>query len=590
MASEPFIDYKPTWEVLGGGDVSLESGSDSATERNRLKSAEEKGKDPSKEKGGRDKYRTHDELKIRSVLVVNVSSALDGCDDQLLPATFRALESDLGFHPSLLGYITLSQTLCLSIFCPLWGYLADRHSRKWLLVFGTTAWGIITTALGLVSEFWQVALLRALNGVFLGSVGPVSQSILADTSRRRSLGYSFGLVQLCTSMGRLVGGVVTTTVAQVQMGALKGWRACFICVGALSCLLGVLISFILEEIPRRRVLRPRMDDSGGTGSVSQSPDTWSSFLKAVFTESVFTPSVLIVILEGLVGTIPWSAFSFNTMFFQYCNMSDLKAAYIMGALLIGSAVGGVLGGLLGDKLYEWSPWHGRPLVGQFAMAVRVPLLVIAYVVVPKEETSFTIFMFLALFVGLSSMAGVAVNRPILADVVRPNHKATVFALTVAVEGSGAAILGAPLVGYLAEHSFGYLRTTLLVSEMPEQLRVGNANALAAALAFLTVIPWSISFILYGLLHFTYGRDQERMNTIVEKEYRQDEQDEQDGQDRRHTRMGDVDTETAVSADAVAEGFVGGDDSNSDATPLRSSPRRAEALSRSSTDVQRQPQQ
>lgn len=158
MASEPFIDYKPTWEVLGGGEVSLESGSDSATERNRLKSAEEKRKDPSKEKGGRDKYRTHDELKIRSVLVVNVSSALDGCDDQLLPATFRALESDLGFHPSLLGYITLSQTLCLSIFCPLWGYLADRHSRKWLLVFGTTAWGIITTALGLVSEFWQVTL------------------------------------------------------------------------------------------------------------------------------------------------------------------------------------------------------------------------------------------------------------------------------------------------------------------------------------------------------------------------------------------------------------------------------------------------
>lgn len=76
---------------------------------------------------------------------------------------------------------------------------------------------------------------------------------------------------------------------------------------------------------------------------------------------------------------------------------------------------------------------------------------------------------------------------------------------MAVEGSGAAILGAPLVGYLAEHSFGYLRTTLLVSEMPEQLRVGNANALAAALAFLTVIPWSISFILYGLLHFTYGQ-------------------------------------------------------------------------------------
>ncbi|CDI83486.1 transmembrane domian-containing protein, putative [Eimeria acervulina] len=565
MASEPFIDYKPTWEVLAGDEGSVESASDSATEKSPMKQrkggaigAKYKAQD------SRDRHETQDSLKLRSIAVVNVSSALDGCDDQLLPATFRALESDLGFHPSLLGYITLSQTLCLSLFCPLWGYLADRHSRKWLLVFGTTAWGVITTALGLVSEFWQVALLRALNGVFLGSVGPVSQSILADTSRRRSLGFSFGLVQLCTSMGRLVGGVVTTTVAQIQMGALKGWRACFICVGAMSCLLGVLISFVLEEIPRRRVLRPRMDDSGGTGSVMQSSDTWSSFLKEVVTKSLSTPSVLIVLVE-------------------YCNMSDLKAAYIMGALLIGSAAGGVLGGLLGDKLYDWSPGHGRPLVGQFAMAVRVPLLVVAYVIVPKEETSFAVFMLLALLVGFSSMAGVAVNRPILADVVRPNHKATVFALvsshvqmpqgmeavwlckvkvfgcilpacasvfrellshdfvepggncslsylrlqTVAVEGSGAAILGAPLVGYLAEHSFGYLRTTLLVAEMPEQLRLGNANALASALAFLTVIPWSISFLLYGLLHFTYGRDQQRISAVLEEEFRHDDEDKED---------------------------------------------------------------
>ena len=74
----------------------------------------------------------------------------------------------------------------------------------------------------------------------------------------------------------------------------------------------------------------------------------------------------------------------------------------------------------------------RTRAGQFAMAVRVPLLVVAYVVVPKEETSFAVFMLLALLVGLPSMAGVAVNRPILADVVRPNHKATVFALVSSV--------------------------------------------------------------------------------------------------------------------------------------------------------------
>ncbi|KAL8451339.1 hypothetical protein Emag_002774 [Eimeria magna] len=121
MASEPFIDYKPSWEALGGGTGTP---SDSAVETDQAAAKKVCAKvDPD------DKYRTHDALKNRSVVVVNISSALDGCDDQLLPATFRALESDLGFHPSLLGYITLSQTL--------------------------SSWGCVTTALGLVSEFWQ---------------------------------------------------------------------------------------------------------------------------------------------------------------------------------------------------------------------------------------------------------------------------------------------------------------------------------------------------------------------------------------------------------------------------------------------------
>lgn len=122
--------------------------------------------------------------------------------------------------------------------------------------------------------------------------------------------------------------------------------------------------------------------------------------------------------------------------------------------------------------------------------------------------------------------------------------------------------------------------------------VCSAEPLDVVPEYRVSVPFVLVYYLCILCSFDIaGRDQERMNTIVEKEYRQDEQDEQDAQDRRrHTRMGDVDTETAVSADAVAEGFVGGDDSNSDATPLRSSPRRAEAFSRSSTGVRRQPQQ
>lgn len=142
MASEPFIDYKPSQAGLPPLPASPSQSS-----------AEDEPLYPSKRKLKKERANA---LKAKSLLMVNASAALDGCDDQLLPATFRALERDLNFHPSLLGYITLAQTMCLSLLCPLWGYLSDRHSRKWLLAFGTFAWGLTTTLLGLVSEFWQV--------------------------------------------------------------------------------------------------------------------------------------------------------------------------------------------------------------------------------------------------------------------------------------------------------------------------------------------------------------------------------------------------------------------------------------------------
>ncbi|PFH34787.1 transporter, major facilitator family protein [Besnoitia besnoiti] len=517
MASEPFIDFKPS---KAGLPPIPPSPSQSSAEDEPLVSGEKK----------KDKKDRLNVMKTKSLMMVNSSAALDGCDDQLLPATFRALERDLNFHPSLLGYITLAQTMCLSLLCPLWGYLSDRHSRKWLLAFGTSAWGLTTTLLGLVSEFWQVTLLRAMNGVFLGSVGPISQSILADTASSKSLGYSFGLIQLCSCIGRLVGGVVTTSVALLDVGVLRGWRVCFFCVGGASIVLGILIAIFLEEIPRKKSRRRAklLDESGGTGGPAPQPQeeqNWLSFFKDVFSQSLSTPSIVIILAEGLLGTVPWSAFSFNTMYFQYCAMSDLEAAVLTGSLLIGAAAGGVMGGLLGDHLFHWSRGHGRPLVGQVAMLCRIPLLVLAYVVVPKEEDYFYAYFIIALLVGFTSMSGVAVNRPILSDVVRPDHKGTVFAITVALEGSSAAILGAPLVGFLAESAFGYERTSLLVKDMPSHLRLGNAEALAKSLFLLTVIPWSISFFLYGMLHFTYEKDQIALAKIVRDEYEHGDDDE-----------------------------------------------------------------
>lgn len=71
------------------------------------------------------------------------------------------------------------------------------------------------------------------------------------------------------------------------------------------------------------------------------------------------------------------------------------------------------------------------------------------------------------------------------------------------EGIGAALLGAPLVGMLAENVFGYaLPKKGHLSEKYDR----NADALGSALAITTVGPWFLSLGLYQLLMRTYKQD------------------------------------------------------------------------------------
>ncbi len=60
--------------------------------------------------------------------------------------------------------VTFFKALTQALAAPLWGSLADdgRLRRKSILVGGTWAWGVITCALGVVSDFWVMFVLREI--------------------------------------------------------------------------------------------------------------------------------------------------------------------------------------------------------------------------------------------------------------------------------------------------------------------------------------------------------------------------------------------------------------------------------------------
>merc|ERR1719359_2191244 len=114
--------------------------------------------------------------------LVCLVAALEGADTMLLGATFYAMERDLSILPLHLASLAVAQALMQAFAGPMWGMLADRQvlSRKTILALGCTGWGIVTIGLGQAHSLRTMQFLRAMNGILLGTMGPMVQSIVAD--------------------------------------------------------------------------------------------------------------------------------------------------------------------------------------------------------------------------------------------------------------------------------------------------------------------------------------------------------------------------------------------------------------------------
>ena len=53
---------------------------------------------------------------------------------------------DFGLETWQGGLLQTAFIVCYFASAPIFGYLGDRYSRKWIMIFGITIWGICTLA------------------------------------------------------------------------------------------------------------------------------------------------------------------------------------------------------------------------------------------------------------------------------------------------------------------------------------------------------------------------------------------------------------------------------------------------------------
>lgn len=214
-------------------------------------------------------------IVLISICVVFLYSKMNA-----MAPTMSAIAADLGFDDAerdrkLGGDMNAAFFLLGAPLSFIHGYLADTTNRKNLFVVTVLISEIPCLFMGLVSEYWQLLVLRCLMGIGLGGVLPTSYSLLSDLYRPSQRATMSTILGSAMGLGLLAGQVVAGLMAPVF-----GWRMPFV-VLAIPAIVFACLTFVLVEEPPRGHSDQEMAELAAKGQVYTERLDWESF-RAVF--------------------------------------------------------------------------------------------------------------------------------------------------------------------------------------------------------------------------------------------------------------------------------------------------------------------
>ena len=388
---------------------------------------------------------------------------------------------------------------------PLAGIASHFMPRGHVICLGCCIWSTFTILFATTNSISYALPLCAINGIGLALVIPSVQSLTADYHAADSRGKAFGALWLTISFGGMLGALYATNVGSLRPFDLDGWRFVFYSVAATSILVGILNALYVHD---PSYLQHQQEQYASTGS----PKLNIALLKTTVSDiaSVMRiPTFAIIIIQGIIGSVPYASLVFLTLYLQLLGMTDAAASGLVATYLICGGFGGLLGGWIGDTVARRYPNHGRVAATQISVASGIPFAFLIFKGLPLNGEPSTVALYavvIALFSLATAWPAPCANNPIFAEIVPVRLRNLVYAFDRCFEGAVAAF-ATPFVGRLSERYFGFSGTSTITGN-PE-IDTHNAQAMGNALLVFTVVPWAFCLVAYSGLHLTYPSDRRR---------------------------------------------------------------------------------
>ncbi|WP_289738993.1 MFS transporter [Paramuribaculum intestinale] len=321
------------------------------------------------------------------------------------------------------------------ISSPFSGAVADRVSRKWLIVGSLGVWSAVTYAMGLCHDFQSLMWLRGIMGISEALYIPSALSLIADyfTGRGRSL--AIGLHMTGLYCGQALGGFGS------MVASTWSWQQTFHWFGIIGVAYAIVLIFLLHEKSGRGVAARPVPSGEAQGRKGGKESMLQSF-GVVFSTMAFWVILFFFASSSIPG---WATKNWlPTLFHDNLDLSmDWAGPMATLTIAVSSFIGVMIGGPISDRWVR-SNVRGRIYTSAIGMAMMIPALVF----IGLAHNAW-LSVLAGLFFGIGYGMFDANNMPILCQFVSSRQRAMAYGLMNSV----GVIMGAittQLLGSFAE--------------------------------------------------------------------------------------------------------------------------------------------
>jgi len=290
-----------------------------------------------------------------ALIVLTALNLLNYADRNILYAVQPLVQDEFHLNKTQIGYLTSAFLGFYVVAAPFVGPMADRYSRKLIIVFGALFWSGLTLVTAVTHTYGELLVRHTLVGIGEATFVTIAPTFVVDLfsedKRARILGVFYLAIPVGSAAGYLLGG---------YLAPIYGWRFPFYVAAAPGFLLALAILFLkepergqfdtLKATPERRTILGLLHNR--------------AFLAATLGMAAMTFS-----LGGIQVWMPQFLFSER----HY----SLEQANLMFGLIV--VVDGILaslaGGFLGDYLLRRTK-SAYYLVSAVSMALGIPFMIV----------------------------------------------------------------------------------------------------------------------------------------------------------------------------------------------------------------------